>query len=313
VNRSVRVVAIGECMVELRATSPSAMAVGFGGDTGNTAVYLAHYGGADRAIDTHYMTFVGDDPHGSKMITWLESKGVGTELIRVLPNHTTGLYIVDVDNTGECHFVYHRAASAARQLFSDPCTPAISEADWIYLSGITIAILNAEARRNLCDTLDNLRAGGAKIAFDTNFRPRLWDDTDEARSTVTEFLRRTDLVLPTYADEYTLFGDPTPQHTVERLHRIGIKEAAVKLGRDGALVSNANGQQHIPPHPTCAVDTTAAGDAFNAGYLNARLRGADPVAAGFDGARLAATVVGHPGAILEPSLLPRLSHKQVAR
>jgi len=101
------------------------------------------------------------------MITWLVSKGVGTDLIRVLPNHTTGLYIVEVDNSGERHFVYHRGASAARRLFSDPCTPAIPTRTGSICPASRFAVLNAEARRNLCDTLDNLRTGGAKIAFDT--------------------------------------------------------------------------------------------------------------------------------------------------
>jgi 2-dehydro-3-deoxygluconokinase len=86
-----------------------------------------------------------------------------------------------------------------------------------------------------------------------------------------EALKRVDIALPTYDDEAVLWGDPSPEATVERLQAFGIPEIVVKNGPNSALVAAGGRSEFIPvPEVVVPVDTTAAGDSFNAAYIAAR-------------------------------------------
>ncbi|WP_406230501.1 sugar kinase [Nocardia sp. NBC_01009] len=310
-NTPLDLLCIGECMVELRgrpgAQDPRPMALSFGGDSANVAIYLAHYGAAGSSVRTHYLTAVGEDRYSGEMLDWLNRHHVGTESVSRITGKTAGMYLIEVDDHGERSFVYYRGQSAARQLFTD-ATPdaeeAIDGADWVYLSGISVAILTEAARAVLYRRLDSLRARGGKVVFDTNYRPVLWSGTAEARNVVTEVLRRTDLALPTCEDEQELFGDKDEHATVDRLQDLGIGEIAVKLGHRGVYVADGGDRTYIPAVTVAALDTTAAGDSFNAGYLYRKICGATAVEAARAGVEVAAAVVAHPGAIIEPHHLP---------
>ena len=123
--------------------------------------------------------------------------------------------------------------------------------------------------------LEAARQQGAKVAFDGNFRPRGWKgNLPRTRAVFIEALKRVDIALPAFDDEAVLWGDPSPEATVARLHAFGIGEIVVKNGPNSALVAPAGDQEFVPvPEVVVPVDTTAAGDGFNAGYLAARLNG----------------------------------------
>src|SRR5262249_10566968 len=144
---------------------------------------------------------------------------------------------------------------------------------------------------------------GVQIAFDCNFRPRRWKgDLSRARTVFIEALKRVDIALPTFDDEAVLWGDPSPEATVERMRAFGIAEVVVKNGPNSALVASAGEQEHIPvPEVVAPVDTTAAGDSFNAGYLASRLAKETPHAAAAAAHRLAGQVIRHHGALLPRS------------
>jgi 2-dehydro-3-deoxygluconokinase len=144
-----------------------------------------------------------------------------------------------------------------------------------------------------------VRAAGGQVAFDTNFRPAGWPDRDEARAAFDEATRRADVVLPTLDDERALFGVEDAEACIRRLHGLGPAEIVVKLGSEGCEVSSAAFRGRIAAEPVEeVVDSTAAGDSFNAGYLAARLLGAGPDAAAGLGNRVAGRVVAHPGAVI---------------
>jgi 2-dehydro-3-deoxygluconokinase len=146
---------------------------------------------------------------------------------------------------------------------------------------------------------DQIREAGGRVAFDGNFRTAGWSDRDEARRVFDEMLQRVDIALPTLDDEQALFGVRDAVEAADRLHHLGVAEVAVKLGADGCHLASAAWTGNAPTEPVAAVvDSTAAGDSFNAGYLAARLLGADPQAAARLGHRLAARVIGHSGAII---------------
>lgn len=307
-----RLAFIGECMIELRDTGGTggAMHRTFGGDTLNSAVYAARcLQGEEAAVE--YVTMLGDDPFSSEMLTAWRAEGVGTALVTRQAGALPGLYAIRTDATGERSFHYWRSESPARELLADANAAALSaclaEFDLLYVSGITLAILRAAGRDRLFETLAQARARGAIIAFDSNYRPRLWPDEDTAQAEITRGAAAATLILSSFDDERILFGDTSPEESARRLHALGAPEIIIKNGAGTCLVSlmgdglgdaKAGEWRVTPPAIARPVDTTAAGDSFNAAYLAARLMGAAAQAAAARGAALAAQVIQHPGAIV---------------
>ncbi len=297
--RNSGVVAIGEVMVELTRAPDAAYRLGFGGDTFNTAVYLAR-GGTEVA----YATAIGDDPYSDALMSLAAAEGMGTELMMRVPGRTLGLYLVETDARGERSFTYWRDRSPARELFELPDWGRIAEsllsARLIYYSGVTLSLYSNVGIGRFLAVTELARKSGAKVAFDGNFRPRGWNgDPARTRTVFAEALKRADIALPTFEDEALLWGDASPEATVERLQAFGIGEIVVKNGANSALVVAEGSRDLVPvPEIVVPVDTTAAGDSFNAAYLASRLAGDAPAAAATSAHRLAGQVIRHRGAIM---------------
>jgi 2-dehydro-3-deoxygluconokinase len=297
-----RIASIGECMIELRHRGERDLELAFGGDTLNTAVYLARLT-RDREVGVDYVSALGDDPYSDRMLAMWQAEAVGTALVARLPGRLPGLYTIRTDAKGERSFTYWRSASAAREMLkegrAERLRAALAGYDLLYLSGITLSILDPPQCAALIALAEMVREGGGRVAFDSNYRPVGWPDRDVARRAFDEMLTRTDIALPTLDDEQALFGVEDAAAAAERLHGLGVTEIAVKRGRDGCFLSSTDFTGELAAEPAAAVvDSTAAGDSFNAGYLVARLLGADPRRAGRLGNRLAARVIAHPGAVI---------------
>jgi 2-dehydro-3-deoxygluconokinase len=298
-EKRARVVCIGEVMIEMARGNDGRFGLGCGGDTFNTAVYLARAG-----IEVAYATALGDDQYSDDIIAMAGAEGVATDLVLTIPGRLPGLYLIETDAKGERSFSYWRETAPARELFELPDWARIAEsmlaARLIYFSGITLSLYSNTGLGRFLAILEMARNNGVKIAFDGNFRPRGWKgDLARTRTVFIEALKRVDVALPTYDDEAVLWGDPSPEATIERMQAFGIGEIVVKNGPHSALVA-ANGRSDYVPVPEVVVpvDTTAAGDSFNAGYLAARLSGENPVSAVTAAHRLAAEKVRHRGAIM---------------
>lgn len=298
------VVAVGEAMLELAPVGDGLYARGYAGDTFNTVWHMAQLLGARARVG--YVTRVGVDTLSDDFVHDLAADGLDTTGVARDPERTMGLYLIALDGV-ERSFHYWRSASAARALADDRAVlaRAVQDAGLIHLSGITLAILSPEARMTLWEILAQARSGGAVIAFDPNIRPRLWPSSDAARAAVTAMLAVTDIALPSFDDEASLWGDATPAATVARYVATGVGEVVVKNG-PGDVVFQAGDDAGTQPTPpvTDIRDTTGAGDAFNAGYLSARLAGLPPVQAIAAGQSLSAEVLRHAGA-RAPKMLVR--------
>ena len=298
----IRIASIGECMIELRHRNATVLDLAYGGDTLNTAVYLARLTHG-REVQVDYVTALGDDAYSEAMLEAWRSESVGTDLVARLPGRLPGLYTIRTDAKGERSFTYWRSAAAARDMLrgerADEVEAAVEGYDLLYLSGITLSILDEPQRAALMALSDRVRAAGGRVAFDSNYRPVGWPSPEAARAAFDEMLKRVDVALPTLEDEQGLFEVESALACADRLHRQGVAEVAIKLGQAGCFLSSAEFTGEIAAEPAAVVvDSTAAGDSFNAGYLAARLFGADPPAAGRLGNRLAARVIAHPGAIV---------------
>jgi 2-dehydro-3-deoxygluconokinase len=299
-----KVASIGECMIEFSQTPDGAFRRGFGGDTLNTALYLSRLG-----VDASYVTALGDDALSEAMLTGWQSEGLKTDLVLRVAGRLPGLYMIERDARGERTFLYWRDHAPARELFDRAdasLLDRLARFDWLYLSGISLSLYGDSGRARLRELLATVRRNGGKVAFDGNYRPRGWTDKATARRAFEEILPLTDLAMPTFEDEQALFGDDNAQPCIDRLRAAGVSEIVVKQGSQGCVVATGSDCIEVPPlHVVQPVDTTAAGDSFNAAYLAARINGASPREAALAGHRLASAVILSPGAVIARERMPK--------
>ncbi|MHA7776558.1 sugar kinase [Roseibium sp. M-1] len=290
--------AIGECMVEMAPTGSGTYAMGFAGDTLNTAWYARKCLPSDWTVG--YYTAVGQDQVSQQMLTFLNGSDLDTSAIQQRDDRTVGLYLIQLKN-GERSFAYWRSQSAARCLASDRShlEAALAGAGLIYFSGITLAILPPEDRTAFMDALRAARSKGAKVAFDPNLRPRLWEDAETMRAVVTRAAGCCNFVMPSFEDELAHFGDATPEISADRYLAAGAGMVVVKNGPEEVICADAATRQAFQPAPVSGiVDTTAAGDSFNAAFLSEFLTSGDIPASVDAGASLAGKVIRHRGALV---------------
>lgn len=290
-------IVIGECMLELTRDADR-WHVGYAGDTFNTALYLSRLG-----VPTAYMTALGADAFSQDMRAAWQADGLDTSLVLTDASRLPGLYAVRNDGDGERHFYYWRERSAARQLFTLPGIEAAvaraRSAPQLYLSGITLSLFNDAERAQLNEIAAAVRAAHGQVIFDPNYRPNGWRNADEARAAIRALAPFVSIVAPTFVDEVVLFGDASPPQTVVRWRDWGAAEVIVKLGEEGCLVADARDTVAVPAIKVdCVIDTTGAGDAFNAGFLAARRAGQNLTQAAQAANRVAAIVIRHRGAIV---------------
>ncbi|MFU2079031.1 sugar kinase [Avibacterium endocarditidis] len=309
-----KIAIIGECMIELNGEPFGNMWQTYGGDTLNTATYLARVSNP-QDIDVHYITAMGADKLSQQMIQHWQQDHINTDNVLIDPHRQAGLYLIQLDKFGERTFLYWRSESAARYLLQHPdyaqVQQQLSEMDMIYLSGISLAILPNADRYALIAQLKQLASQGVKIAFDSNYRPKLWESVEKTQEIYTALLPFIDLALVTFDDEQALWGDSETTQSVQRLKDFGVKNIVLKQGKDGALFCDAQGnEQHIATTPVAnVVDTTSAGDAFNAGFLNGYLREKSPQQCCQQGNQVAGIVIQHKGAIIDKNATAHLIHQ----
>ncbi len=293
------VLCIGECMVEFSPQPDGSYAQGFAGDTFNMAWYLRRCLPGDWTVD--YFTALGDDPMSDHMAAFMASAQIGTRHIARLPSLAPGLYVISLMD-GERSFSYWRGQSAARQFARDPATLSLAFAGMglLVFSGITLAILPDPDRQTLLDAVATARMAGSRVAFDPNIRPRLWENPEAMRRWIMQAASLADIVLPSFDDDRRHFGDVAPADTAQRYLQAGAGLVIVKDGAGPVLWRSPHREgQVLSPTVTNIIDTTAAGDSFNAGFLAAHLTGQDLPSAIAQGSALAATVIQSRGALVD--------------
>lgn len=313
---------IGECMIELNGKPFAEMHQTFGGDTLNAAVYLSRscaLNNHQHNIKISYVSALGYDPISDGMLTRWQDEGIDTDLVLRDQNRTPGLYLIQLDEQGERTFLYWRNQSPARYLLQHTefgrIKAQLMGVDMVFVSGISLAILPSEDRIKLLKLLAKLQKNGVEVAFDSNFRPALWPSNENFKTVKDAYMamyNTTDLALVTFDDEQLIWGDTTPQETLLRLQRQGVKKAVIKLGADGCLIGDFTNKVElsVPTVPVkIVVDTTSAGDSFNGGFLSCYLAGGDLEQSCQRGNALAGVVIQHRGAIIPKSATDAVTNK----
>lgn len=284
---------LGECMLELsNAPGSTRYQLGVAGDTYNTAAGLAQLG-----VSVEYVTALGSDRYSEVILDDAQQRNIGSQFIQRNPSATPGLYLIENDDQGERSFSYWRENSAAHQLLRngeqlDQLLSAIESIPNLFFSGITLALCGEDGRKELLQWLPRYRAQGGRVIYDSNYRETLWPDLESAQRAHAQILEQVDLFLPSAEDIAVLHSNSDMLALTSKEIVSTDGDAPVSVILEGAL-------QHIAIDPVASVvDTTGAGDAFNAGYLAARLRNIDAVAAVNYAAKVAAQTIAHRGAIL---------------
>ena len=288
---------MGEVMIELIA-APTTAKLSVAGDSYNTAVYLKRL--LNKGETVSYITALGDDGFSARITDDMARHEIDASYVEIRAGAMPGLYAIETDAAGERAFSYWRDSAAVRSLFQPPCQvelPCLLDFDLLFLTGISIAVLPSDTRKALLVQIDAFRASGGMVAFDSNYRPRLWADEREARAVTAEFWARADICLPSLDDEMALFGQDEAA-VYARFGAAGVRVGAMKRGGLGPRgLSGTAGGAVFAPAPV-VVDTTAAGDSFNAGFLSVIINGGSVDEAMMAGHNLAMQVVQKAGAIV---------------
>ncbi len=321
-----KIACIGEAMIELslmaQSVGPASQSevssddsaaqrlgasVGFAGDTLNTAIYLSRIAKSLRcSIDVAFVSAIGKDAFSEKMLEMIRSEAINIEHIGRHESRLPGLYAITTDKNGERSFSYWRSNSAARMLFQTSSKPQLAELmqyDAIYYSAITLAILPNHIKNNFLSFLADFRKQTGKwVAFDSNYRPALWSSNEEAMLFTEQAYRCCDIALPSLDDELLLFNDTSEKEVLARLKSFGINQGALKRGADGPLdLGNHRKIENAKPVEQ-VIDSTAAGDSFNGGYLANWIVKGNAYIALEQGHRCASHVVKHKGAIIPANI-----------
>jgi 2-dehydro-3-deoxygluconokinase len=298
-----RVVCIGECMVELRASAENTFERAYAGDVYNTAVYLKR---SLPDAQVQFLTAVGDDATSQAMRDAWHMEGIDDAFAFTVEGALPGLYLIETDARGERRFQYWRSNSAARRwlsLLQAQGESVLWGADIIYFSGIALAILNSNERSSAIELLRRVRKHVGRIAFDPNVRLALWDTRQTAAETIESALSICDVALPSSEDIARLFRLEEPEQQANLLLAMGVRELALTLGSSGCLVVDGEVHTRLPaPAVDMVADTSGAGDAFNGAYLATRLRGGSAEEAAQAGLMVGSRVVTHAGAIVPKSI-----------
>ena len=298
---------IGECMAELRPVAPGTLAQGFAGDVYNTAVYFHRLA---PSFPCAFISCVGTDPISTDLLGDAAGHGLDTDRVLRIAERQIGLYWIKTNESGERTFLYWRSESAARATLGDAqfseLERHVHDCALLYFSGITLAILDKQRRERLLRLCELVRSTGGMVAFDSNYRPALWEDRETAVRWSLSAASLASHLLVTDDDEAALHGDPDAEATLTRTLALGPNEVVIKMGSRGCLVQSTEmiSAVRVSAEQAIVVDTTAAGDSFNGAYLAARAGGAAPVKAARMGATLAARVVGFAGAIIASGDMP---------
>ncbi|QEO56891.1 sugar kinase [Francisella marina] len=298
-----KLLAIGECMLELsgQAQLDSQVKLNFGGDVLNTALYYARLNG-----DVSFLTALGDDNLSNQMINKWNDENIDTLKVLKIKDKVPGLYAIQTDNLGERSFYYWREQAPIKDIFyhlsKEELDKYCKEYDYLYFSGISLSRWDNRQLEIFANWLKDFRNSGddKEIIFDLNYRPKCWKSKQQTKEFLEKVLKYVTIVLTTFDDEELLFDDVNYQKTLDRYNRFNIPIVIIKHGKNPTLLQYQNKINLVKANKVVTpVDTTAAGDSFNAAFLAAFINNLGLQASIEFAQDFAAEIIQHNGAIID--------------
>ncbi len=275
------IVGIGEVLVDFVSTEPVSYIEAltfkkcFGGAPMNTLVGVARLGSAAGAI-----TVVGDDPFGQFLLSELKNNGVDVSRVKIKKNvRTTLAFVANEPETGERTFIFYRSpwvrGTSVDTLSSEDIDYGyISSSRILHVSGF--ALSGNPSRRAIFSAIIHARREGVKVSFDPTLRLDVWRSENAIRRIYRKVLRLSDIATFSREESEFMFGTRNPDEAADKALKHGVEVVGMKMGEKGSLVKTKDGKRiYIPAFKVKAVDTTGAGDGWNAGLLVGLLKGWD--------------------------------------
>jgi len=303
-----QLVIMGEVMIELAPLPDGLYQRGVAGDTYNTACTAQGLG-----VATLYVTALGASVAAQGIRQHAKQRSLQILEPQWQSTRTPGLYMISNDDQGERYFEYWRGESAAKELFTNAplfsnVLEQIPARSWLYVSGITLALMSTTVRTIFIDFCQRHKASDGVICFDPNYRPALWADESEAALVIHQMLRVTDIYLPGAVEERDLFNHHDFAQTYQQLAADSMQEVVMKDGANLCEIAIAGATHRVQIEPASEVlDATGAGDTFNGAYLASRLLGNSVLESVNIASQQAKAVLSVRGGILPLSLLQPIS------
>jgi 2-dehydro-3-deoxygluconokinase len=152
--------------------------------------------------------------------------------------------------------------------------------------------LSDSSRRLVVELAARAHARGVRVTFDPNYRPALWDGPGAACAVHRELFEHVDWYLCGQEEGHALFGTSDLDELLETQHAAGLRQAVVRVGARGAVVSCQAGRWHVAPRRVEEiVDEIGAGDGYAAGFAYGLLQGWEPPACAHAGNLIAASAL----------------------
>ena len=265
-----RLLVVGEALVEIMRPEPGLPLDTLGpfkGPFPSGAPAIVADAAACAGIEAALIATVGDDPFGRLLLDRLSDDGVDTSGVRVAGDAVTGVAFVAYDESGGREFIFHVSDAAPARICPDDLGSEPERADWMHVSGSSLALSESMAQTILAAAEKVLDAGG-HVSFDPNLRVGSAGAT--AAPTGFEFLLESaNLVFPSEG-ELEPFG-----LDAAALARRGVMVCET-LGTDGARLHSGGSVTEVPGVTTKEVDPTGAGDTFSGTFLAVYMRSGDP-------------------------------------
>lgn len=265
---SKRLVAIGEALIDF---IPSRKGCSFdevdsffpavGGAPANVCAAFSRLGG--RSV---FLTQLGDDPFGHKIVKELGEAGIDTSHISMTDIANTALAFVSLEKDGNRTFSFYRKPSAD-MLYSPEMIPEDVFSDAFALHFCSVSLGDFPMKEAHRKAISYAKDNGALISFDPNLRFMLWDDKDALKNAVDEFIPYAD-ILKISDDELSFTtGKDKIEDALPVLFDKGIKLVLFTCGGNGMSAYTKNCSAYVPSPKVEAVDTTGAGDASIGSFL----------------------------------------------
>jgi 2-dehydro-3-deoxygluconokinase len=289
-----RIAALGEPLLELQPAERGEVRLAYGGDVANSMVCVARILGHSR-LEIALVTALGNSSYSAWLRARLRREGIG--LAEAPLEGEPGIYGLPVDAAHGAGFSYWRGESAARQFLRaatfEQLDALLGRPELLLVTGITLALCSAASFAQLCRWVESHR-GECRVAFDCNFRRRLWQSDAEARERIGTFERLAAVIATGTEDEKTLWGAADPARIIERVSPLSA-EYLIRGGPQGCWVGSGGEFKHIATEPVTVADSAGAGDAHFAAYLAARISGCLRTEAAAFANRAAAVIVSQRG------------------
>lgn len=219
-----------------------------------------------------YLTRLGDDPFGRRIVQVLNENNIGSEFVSYSKDRFTGFMLKSKVAQGDPEIFYFRRNSAASTLsVADIEQVDFTNYQFLHLTGILPA-LSSSARQAAFALIEKAHACGVTVSFDPNLRPQLWESREEMVTTVNALAAKADFVLPGQAEGEILCGSTDPDQISDFYLARGVRAVITKTGSQGAYFATASERKMVRGFPVeKIVDTVGAGDGFAVGVLSALL------------------------------------------